>query len=373
MVADLDRRAEGGNIIFKYDMPKDYDRVEWRFLLRSMKAMGFSAAVQDLVYGNICSIRDRVCINAFYSSKFGSSRGVWQGDPLSPLLFILVQQKLSYNLNKRQHSGEILHYRLGRHVTPISHLFYADDMLVFTNGRIRSLQSLRELLNLYQASSGQEVNLQKSAFYASKKILRGRLIRIQRTLGCYAKKLPLKYLGAPIYKGRCKSMFFEDIVGKLAQKLKGWKSRFLFFGGKITRIRSILASLPIHVFSCMVVPQQQQRRIEGLMRAFLWTKQGQSRFNWVSWKIICTPVEEGGLGIRSIHETVHGLNGKLAWKTISQETLWTRLLRQKYGVQSVYSTTALRANSSKLWRTLFPHFQTLLQMSHWEVGKGDTL
>lgn len=202
--------------------------------------------------------------------------------------------------------------------------------------------------------------------YASKRIPHGRLIRIQRTSGCYA-----RYLGAPIYKGRCKCMYFDETVGKLAQKLEGWKSRFLSFGGKITLIRSVLASLPLHVFSCMVVPQQVQRRIEGLMRAFLWSQQGQGRMNWVSWKRICTPVEEGGLGIRSIHETVHGLHGKLAWKIISKETLWTRLLRQKYGVQSVFSPTALRTNSSNLWRTLFPHFQTLLQMSHWEVGKGD--
>lgn len=371
MVADLDRRSDGGNIIFKYDMSKAYDRVEWRFLLRSMRAMGFSDLVQDLVYRTICNIRYRVCINGFYSSEFRSSRGVRQGDPLSPLLFIMAQQILSYNLNKMMENGVIWPYRLGRHVTPISHLFYADDMLIFTNGRIRSLQRLRDLLKLYQEASGQEVNLQKSAFYASKKISRGRLTKIQRISGCYAKKLPFKYLGAPIYKGRCKCIFFEDIVGKIAKKLEGWKSRYLSFGGKITLIRSVLASLPIHVFSCMAVPLQVQRRIEGLMRTFLWSQQGQSRMNRVSWKRICRPIEEGGLGIKLLTETVHGLHGKLAWKIISHETLWTRLLRQKYGVQSVHTSNMLRANSSKLWRTIFPHFQTLLHMSHWEVGKGN--
>lgn len=77
------------------------------------------------------------------------------------------------------------------------------------------------------------------------------------------------------------------------------------------------------------------------------------------------------MGIRSMTETVYGLQGKLAWKILSQETLWTRLLIQKYGKQSVYNANEIRCNSSKLWRTLFPHFQNLINMSRWQVGKGD--
>lgn len=76
IVADLDRKTEGGNVIFKYDMTKAYDRVEWRFLLKAMRAMGFSANFQDLVYRNICNIRYKVCVNGFYSREFRSSRGV---------------------------------------------------------------------------------------------------------------------------------------------------------------------------------------------------------------------------------------------------------------------------------------------------------
>lgn len=164
---------------------------------------------------------------------------------------------------------------MGRNITPVSHLFYADDMLIFTNGRVRSLQILRNLMSRYQLSSGQEINLNKSAFYASKRISQGRIARIQRVSGCHVKQLPFKYLGAPIYKGRCKSIFFEDTIGKLTQKLEGWKSQFLSFGGKITLIKSVLASLPLHIFSSMVVPKQVQKRLEGLMSTFLWSQQGQ--------------------------------------------------------------------------------------------------
>lgn len=66
MVVELDRRSEGGNIIiFKYDMPKAYDRVEWHFLIRALQAMGFFDEFQDLVYRNICNIWYRICVNGF--------------------------------------------------------------------------------------------------------------------------------------------------------------------------------------------------------------------------------------------------------------------------------------------------------------------
>lgn len=161
LVDDIHRRSEGGKIIFKYDMSKAYDRLEWRFLLRALRGIGFSSAFQDLIYRSICNIRYRVCVNEFYSEEFGSTRGVWQGDPLSPLLFINAHQVLSFNLNKQSTEGTIKLYKLVRNMESISHLFYADDMLIFTNGRVRSLKALRRLMNRYEEPSDQQINLQK--------------------------------------------------------------------------------------------------------------------------------------------------------------------------------------------------------------------
>lgn len=108
--------------------------------------MGFSALFQDLIFRIISGIWYRININGFMSSPFQSSRGVRQGDPLSPMLFILAQQVLSFNLNQQLAMGRLLPFRMGRSISPISHLFFADDMLIFTNGRLRSLRRLKLLL-----------------------------------------------------------------------------------------------------------------------------------------------------------------------------------------------------------------------------------
>lgn len=161
-----------------------------------------------------------MCVTtAFIMQNSDPPRGVRQGHPLSPLLLIMAQQIMSFNRNKKQEVGDICPYKLGRNVAPISHLFYADDMLIFTNGSIRSLRCLQNLMQQYEEASGQTINLQKSAIYSSKLIFPGRLGRIQNLSGCQVKKLPFKYLGAPIYKGRCRCQLFADLVETFAAKI----------------------------------------------------------------------------------------------------------------------------------------------------------
>lgn len=147
LIRDINRKTTGGNVAFKIDMAKAYDRLEWRFILKAMETFGFSPHARDLIYRNLCNIWYSFRINGEYVGSFRSFRGVRQGDPLSPLLFVLAQQILTVNLKKRTPQS-IKTYHIGRNVKHISHLFYADDVLLFTNG---SGSSLRNLMSLIRA------------------------------------------------------------------------------------------------------------------------------------------------------------------------------------------------------------------------------
>lgn len=146
LARDLNKKVTGGNVVFKIDMAKAYDRLEWRFLLKAMEVFGFSAASRDLIYRNICNIWYNFKINGVVTREFRSFRGVRQGDPLSPLLFVLAQQILSTNLNLRINAGLINRYKVGSQELSLSHLLYADDVLFFTNGSERSLRNLMDLM-----------------------------------------------------------------------------------------------------------------------------------------------------------------------------------------------------------------------------------
>lgn len=332
--------------------------------------MGFSNKVQDLVYPSISDIQYKVGINGETSSEFRSTREVRQGDPLSPLLFIMAQQMFSFNLKKMERTGGLQPYKLGRNIQPISHLLFADDMLVFSNGRIRSLRTLRDLLQRYERSSGQQINLEKSSIFVSKYINGRKLARIQNLLGCKIKEFPFTYLGAPLYKGRCKEVYFERLIQIMCSKLEGWKANFLSFAGKITLIKSVLASIPIHTLSCLTVPKTVTRRMEDMMKGFLWSQHGTKRTHWVAWEKVCAPCSEGGLGFRSLKDTILGLQGKLAWKVFAGDTLWTRHLRQKYRINCYMEACSRTQSASRLWRQLYPHFQQFQDLGRWNIGKG---
>lgn len=97
VVTDLDRKVEGGNLISKFDMSKAYDRLKWRFFLRTLRAMGLSSIFQDIIYWSISVIWYSININGELTSQFRSTKGFRQSDPLSRLLFIISHQILSYN------------------------------------------------------------------------------------------------------------------------------------------------------------------------------------------------------------------------------------------------------------------------------------
>lgn len=195
--------------------------------------MGFSATFQDLVFQNISDIWYSININGEMSLLFHYTRGVRQGDPLSPLLFIIAQQVFSYNLKKLEEEGRLKPFNMGRGVRTISHLFLADDMLLFTNGSLRSLRALRALLAKYEEASGQKINLQKSSYFPSKSISLARQHRIKQCVGCSAKALPITYLGAPLFKGRAEAMYFDTMIQKVMLRLQGWKTKFLIWKTKL--------------------------------------------------------------------------------------------------------------------------------------------
>lgn len=149
---------------FKFDMAKAYEHLEWRFLLTTMESFGFLPQARDLIYWNICNIWYSFRINGEYHGSFKTYGGVRKGDPLSPLLYVLAQQVLLSNLKQLSSQAVIKPYQIRRNEKSIDHLFYANDVLVFTNGSGRSLTNLMKLIRGYQASSRQQVNLHKSAF-----------------------------------------------------------------------------------------------------------------------------------------------------------------------------------------------------------------
>ncbi|KAI3436989.1 Toprim domain-containing protein [Psidium guajava] len=148
--------------ILKLDMQKAYDRVEWDFLEACLLRMGFWSWWVDRVMKCVTSATLSVKLNSEPLPYFQPSRGLRQGDPLSPYLFILMANTLSMLMRKAVSGGTIRGIKLNKSCPTLSHLFFADNSIFFLEGKLIECQNLALILNQYCYASGQEINRNKS-------------------------------------------------------------------------------------------------------------------------------------------------------------------------------------------------------------------
>ncbi|XP_022869151.1 uncharacterized protein LOC111388627 [Olea europaea var. sylvestris] len=144
LVNSLNKKVRGGNVMIKVDMAKAYDRVEWHFLLHVLSSFGFPMMFCKLIEQCISTPWFSVMMNGTMQGFFKSTRALRQGDPLSPYLFIIIQEVLTRLLKRGFEEGQIGCFSHPRGTTAITHLMYADDLIIFANGRKRSIRELRK-------------------------------------------------------------------------------------------------------------------------------------------------------------------------------------------------------------------------------------
>jgi hypothetical protein len=163
-----------------------------------------------------------ISINGKAHGYFNCTRGVRQGDPLSPLLFCLAEDVLSRSISKLVVDGKLDLIKGARNLLVPSHTFYADDLMIFCKGKLAGLKALFES---YASESGQRINNSKSFIYYGS-ITQGRLNLIVQLLNFQIGSIPFNYLGVPIFKGKPKVCHLQAIADKIKLKLSAWKLHF---------------------------------------------------------------------------------------------------------------------------------------------------
>jgi len=150
-----------GACAVKLDMAKAYDRVEWDYLKRIMLTLGFCDTFVSLIMRCVTSVSLSVRVNGVLTDSFRPSRGIRQGDPISPYLFLLCAEGLSCLLKSIGPVYLSRGVRVGIHAPWISHLLFADACIFFSEASQRGASRLQELLDIYSRGSGQLVNRDK--------------------------------------------------------------------------------------------------------------------------------------------------------------------------------------------------------------------
>ena len=146
--------GSSGFMALKLDMSKAYDRVEWKFLELMMKRMGFADNWVALVMECVSTVSYSILINGEPSSIIHPARGLKQGDPLSPFLFFFCTEGLHSLIQHAAASGHIRGVSICKKGPRLTHLFFANDSLLFCRASIAECHKIHALLGSYERASG---------------------------------------------------------------------------------------------------------------------------------------------------------------------------------------------------------------------------
>jgi hypothetical protein len=149
-------------------MRKAYDRVEWNYLRDVMLKLGFSASWVELVMRLVTTVSFSVLFNGSPKEEFRPSRGIRQGDPISPYLFLLAAEGLSCLLKSSDRSSTLSGLRVASTAPAVNHLLFADDSLLFFQASAEGALEMKDVLQKYCSASGQRINMDKSSVFFSK-------------------------------------------------------------------------------------------------------------------------------------------------------------------------------------------------------------
>lgn len=232
----------------KVDIAKAFDTLDWSFLLNVLKSFGFNGKFCNYIHSILSSAKMSISINGKHHGYFSYTRGVRQGDPLSPLLFCLAEEVMSRSITKLVRKGTLSLIQGSRNNPAPSHILYADDIMIFCKGTAANIHALTDLFINYSQVSEQFVNPQKSLIFA-RSISPLRLTNISHQIGFNIGTLPFTYLGVPIFKGKPKTFHLQPITDKIRLKLSTWKASLLSLSGRVQLVRSVIQSMLLHYIS----------------------------------------------------------------------------------------------------------------------------
>ncbi|KAA3488819.1 reverse transcriptase [Gossypium australe] len=215
----LNNGGKKGLIAVKLDMSKAYDRVDWNFMEKVMKKMGFEKRWVDMILKCVSSVPYSMMFNGLSSESFRPIRGLRQGDPLSPFLFLFCGEGLSSLMRLAKVENIIKGVKASRRGPAISHLLFADDYILFAVATERGAMSLKHILMEYEMNSGQCVNFDKSTVFYSTNTQESEKMAISQILAVRGSNDIERYLGLPSMVGRRKRLSFQNLKDHFKQRI----------------------------------------------------------------------------------------------------------------------------------------------------------
>ncbi|XP_062005887.1 uncharacterized protein LOC133723071 [Rosa rugosa] len=366
------RHQESGFFSLKLDISKAYDRLDWTFIHAMLTKLGFASQWVQIIMKCVTSVGYSILLHGEPSPLITPTRGIRQGDPLSPYLFILCSEGLSALISKAVHQHNIQGLTMCPQAPTLHHLFFADDSLLFGSATNEECLQYRKILNTYEKASGQKVNFQKSSVVFSNNVNVDRQREMAALLEVKCVTEHDRYLGLPMRVGKSKTAIFEYIKEKLTKKLVSWKAKILSAAGKKILIKAIAQTMPLYAMNCYLLPKSLCDDIHQLCASFFWGDTDEKKkIHWRSWEKLCLTKPEGGMGFKNIYAYNLAMLAKQGWRLVSNpHSLIAKLFKARYHPNSSFWEAELGDSPSFSWRSILNGRPVLKPGVQWSVGNG---
>lgn len=259
---DLVKKRRDECLLLKMDFEKAYDSVSWSFMDYMLGRLGFNSLWRKWMRACAASGSISVLVNGSPIVDFDVKKGLRQGDPLAPFLFLVVAEGLAGLVRSAVDKGHLAGYKVNDDISfPLFQ--FADDTILICEASRSNLWATKTIFRSFELVSGLKVNFSKSYMYA---INADNFFpnNVAEFLSCKVGKLPFKFLGIQMATNLRRCSTREPIVTSLKKRLQKWKGRFLSNGGRVTLINSVLNSMPLYLFSFYKAPKKILKTITSI-------------------------------------------------------------------------------------------------------------
>ena len=306
----INKRKESG-LLLKLDISRAFDTLSWAFLFEVLRKMGFPEEFLSWLAICMCTASTKVLVNGVLGQKISQVRGLRQGDPLSPQLFVLAMETFTL-LFLRATESRLLQ-PIGNS-TPVQRVsIYADDVVIFLKPEIHDLRAIKGILNWFGQTTGLHVNFQKTSATLIRAGVQTKEL-VATTLQCPVVDFPIKYLGMQLALRPLTKNQWQPMLDAATNITPAWMRGMIARPGRLTLVKSVMSARPIHHLLIADAPGWVLAAMEKCFRGFFWA--GKDTANGgqclVAWDRICRPQEYGGLGVKDLR--LHSLALRVRWE-----------------------------------------------------------
>ncbi|CAL1376155.1 unnamed protein product [Linum trigynum] len=236
----------------------------------------------------------------------------------------------------------------------ITHLCFADDLLVFTNGSIRGVAGINRVLAQFYRDSGLRSNPAKCQLFCC-----GTSVEEQQWISSFTGfplgSLPVRYLGVPLISGKLTSADCSVLVDRITKRISTWQALKLSYAGRLQLVSSVITSIMQYWMALFLLPQKLLKAIENICNHFLWGVGDRSlrKRVLVAWKYVALPRREGGLGIRDFKKWNQACVIRHIWNLLAVSgSLWVAWVKKyRLKTRSIWEITGQSAGTW-IWRKI---------------------